>query len=73
MQRIRKAMKNDSGLLKGIVEMDEAYVGDKPRKDNIRKTEYEKDSFNKRGRGSEKTPVLGMVERKGPVYVNKDR
>ncbi len=58
-------------LLQGIIEMDETYVGGKPRKDNIRKTEYEKDSFNKRGRESEKTPVLGMVERKGSVHAEK--
>ena len=31
--RIRKAMKQDTGLLSGIVEMDETYVGGKPRKE----------------------------------------
>ncbi len=61
----------ENALLQGIIEMDETYVGGKPRKDNIRKTEYEKDSFNKRGRESEKTPVLGMVERKGSVHAEK--
>ncbi len=72
MKRIRKAMKGgDNILLQGIIEMDETYVGGKPRESNVRKTEYEKDSFNKRRRGSEKTPLLGMVERKGSVRAEK--
>ncbi len=51
MKRIRKAMKGgDNTLLQGIIEMDEAYVGGKPRKSNVRETEYEKDTFNKRSR-----------------------
>ena len=32
MHRIRNAMKDDNSLLSGIVEMDETYVGGKPRK-----------------------------------------
>ena len=31
MNRIRKAMQEDKGLLSGIVEMDETYIGGKPR------------------------------------------
>ena len=66
MHRIRKAMKDDSSLLSGIVEMDETYVGGKPRKKN------KKDDDNKtppapRGRATKKTPVVGMVERDGSV------
>lgn len=34
MHRIRRAMKDDGELLSGIVEMDETYVGGKPRKGN---------------------------------------
>jgi len=34
MHRIRKAMSNDNSLLSGIIEMDETYVGGKPRKEN---------------------------------------
>lgn len=34
MHRIRAAMKDDKKLLAGIVEMDEAYIGGKPRKNN---------------------------------------
>lgn len=35
--RIRKAMKQDDGLLSGIVEMDETYIGGKPRKEAKKK------------------------------------
>ncbi len=34
-----------NGLLQGIIKMDETYVGGKPRTSNVRKTEYEKDTF----------------------------
>ena len=34
MHRIRKAMTDDGALLTGLVEMDETYVGGKPRKAN---------------------------------------
>lgn len=64
--RIRTAMFTDPAqkrLFQGIVEMDETYVGGKPRKPNKR----EDDQPAKRGRGTEKTPVIGMVERGGMV------
>lgn len=58
-QRIRKAMLgNQMPILKGIVEMDETYVGGKPRIKGV----------SKRGRGTEKMPVIGAVEREGNVY-----
>jgi transposase-like protein len=56
MHRIRVAMEHDqfhSELLHGIVEMDETYVGGKPRKGNKRTD----DKLSKRGRGTDKTPV----------------
>jgi transposase-like protein len=58
--RIRAAMKEDplAGLLKGIVEVDETYIGGKPPKDGKK---------HKRGRGTEKAPVIAMVERDGNV------
>ena len=66
--RIRKAMESEEGkLLQGIVEMDETYIGGKPRKENIQKTEYEKETHNKRGRGTKKKQVIGIVQRKGEV------
>lgn len=66
MHRIRKAMTSDQAeLLKGIVEMDETYLGGKPRKGND-KDDDDKPS-SPRGRGTKKTPVVGMVERGGNV------
>ena len=60
--RIRLAMAADGGMLAGIVEADEAYVGGKPRKNNWRDSELPK---ARRGRGTSKLPVLGAVERGG--------
>lgn len=58
MNKIRKAMNTkESTLLKGIVEMDETYIGGKPRGNGD----------HKRGRGTDKTPIVGMVERSGEV------
>ncbi|MGD1044061.1 MAG: IS1595 family transposase [Bacteroidota bacterium] len=56
--RIRHAMDSNANepLLSGIVEADEAYVGGKPRK-------WGKKS--KAGRGTNKTPVVVLVERNG--------
>jgi transposase-like protein len=73
--RIRKAMKQDNGLLSGIVEMDETYVGGKPRKEAKKKDEDDDDKGNPRGRGTKKECVVGMIERNGRVRasnVNKD-
>ncbi len=57
--RIRLAMKGDpvASALKGIVEVDETYVGGKPRKGT--------GETHKRGRGTEKAPVLALIERNG--------
>lgn len=57
--RLRHAMQEDplKTLLSGAVEVDETYVGGKPRKGTGIK--------NKRGRGTKKTPVLVLVERGG--------
>lgn len=56
--RIRHAMAQEplAGLLKGTVEVDETYVGGKPRKPALK---------GKTGRGTKKTPVLALVERDG--------
>ncbi|MGD1146545.1 MAG: IS1595 family transposase [Thermoanaerobaculaceae bacterium] len=59
--RIRYAM-NAGGmapLLKGDVEVDETYVGGKPRKGSKHPA--------KRGRGTKKQPVMALVERNGQV------
>ena len=66
MHRIRKAMSDDESLLSGIIEMDETYVGGKPRKEN-KKDDDENNIGSPRGRGTKKTPVVGMVERNGNI------
>jgi len=61
--KIREAMTQQiqRDLLTGIVEMDETYIGGKPRKGSYN------DVPLKRGRGTKKTPVVGMIEREGKV------
>ena len=62
MHRVRKALADDGRLLSGIVEMDETYVGGKPRKRNRRKDDPPG------GQGvSTKTPIVGAIERGGRV------
>jgi transposase-like protein len=64
--RIRLSMNEESvqKALKGTVEVDETYVGGKPRKGN-KGSEPKK---HKRGRGTDKVPVLALVERRGNVF-----
>lgn len=61
MHRIRKSMKDNGTLLTGIIEMDETYLGGKPRKENNEKDkdEDEDNKGNPRERGTKKTPVVG--------------
>jgi len=65
--RIRHAMSREplAGLLKGTVEVDETYVGGKPR------PEAGQPKTAKRGRGTKKTPVVALVERGGRVRARK--
>ena len=66
MHRIRAAMALDpeqKELFHGIVEADETYIGGKPRKGNRR----EADHPSKRGMGTDKTPVIGALQRNGRV------
>lgn len=63
MHRIRAALADDGKLLSGLVEMDEAYIGGKPRR-SIRKDDNDP---KPRGRGTSKTPVIGAIERGGRV------
>ena len=62
-QRIRAEMASKQGarLLQGIVEADETYVGGKPRR------RHGGGGSAPRGRGTRKTPVIGVVERGGHV------
>jgi transposase-like protein len=57
--RIRLAMMQDplASKLQGVVEVDETYVGGKPRKGDGKE--------HKRGRGTKKVPVMVLVERDG--------
>jgi len=60
--KIREAMR-ESGqreLLTGVVEMDETYIGGKPRKGDPNNT-------HRRGKGTKKTPVIGLLERNGKI------
>jgi transposase-like protein len=61
--KIRDAMneRHQRELLTGIVEADETYVGGKPRKGNP------DDTHHKRGRGTSKTPVVGLIQHGGKV------
>jgi transposase-like protein len=56
LRRLRHGMGNDTSKLTGTVEVDEVYLGGKPRP-----------GTSKRGRGTSRVPVLGMVERGGDV------
>lgn len=74
MHRIRKAMATDQmDLLKGLVEMDECYIGGKPRKEVKKDDDSDENQppKNKRGRGTKKTPVVGIVERDGNVMTHE--
>lgn len=74
MHRIRIAMAKDTKqneLLHGIVEADETYVGGKPRKFTKHNDKNGKGTGLKRGRGTKKTPVIGVVERYGRVVAEK--
>lgn len=76
MHRIRKAMVDDGALLSGIIEMDETYIGGKPRRGNSRDDDIDGGNKSIRGRGTKKIPVVGMVERNGNVKaesVSKDQ
>jgi transposase-like protein len=76
LHQIRIAMANREieQIFEAVVEVDETYVGGKPRKTNA---VLDKDGnvikprkfYNKRGRGTNKTPVVGIKERStGHVY-----
>jgi len=68
--RIRRAMKADNRLLKGIVEMDETYIGGKPRKSNRHDDKHDDPPTGKTGRGTEKPAVVGIIERGGEVRLS---
>jgi len=62
----KEEMKN---VFEAIVEIDEAYIGGKPRKKNKHDEPETNENFNKRGRGCAKVPVIGVKERNtGRIY-----
>jgi len=60
LQQIRIAMGNNKldTFFDAVIEIDETYVGGKPRKSNDKSL-----NTNKRGRGTNKTPVVGLINR----------
>lgn len=68
-QQIRQLLCKESGVhnqLSGIVEADESYFGGVNRKRNKK---YRK-PYVGRGRGTDKTPVFGIRERAGNVFID---
>jgi transposase-like protein len=70
LQQIRTAMGNaeNQEFFDTIVEIDETYVGGKPRKKNNHDNDDNNNDNtdtpkNKRGRGTNKTPVVGVIDR----------
>src|SRR6266516_6732317 len=73
--RIREAMTQApfAERLRGTVEVDETYIGSKPRRPNQRQykpldSNKPDPRLSKTGRGTEKTPVVVLVQRDGMVY-----
>jgi transposase-like protein len=64
LKQIRTAMGNaeNQEFIDTVVEIDETYVGGKPRKGN-KPDDKDDDDKPKRGRGTKKTPVVGVIDR----------
>ena len=67
LKQIRAAMGNekDAQLFETIVEIDETYVGGKPQNDKKMRSNPELRKQIKKGRGTKKTPIVGIKERDG--------
>jgi transposase-like protein len=65
LNQIRLAMgsTDNQAFIDTVIEIDECYVGGKPRKSNKPPEDKDKNDKNKRGRGTKKTPVVGVVDR----------
>lgn len=56
LQKMRDTLGDDVEMLSGVVEVDEVYIGAKKK-------------GSKRGRGTTKTPVFGMLQRGGKLRI----
>jgi transposase-like protein len=67
--RIRKAMQEgeDGGLFKGIVEIDETYIGGKKANHSKKKRQARRDNQLQVTGYQDKQPVIGMLEREGRI------
>ena len=65
LHKIREAISKEqfNEVFEAVVEIDETYVGGKPRKENKHDERETNEKHNKRGRGTAKTPVVGIKER----------
>jgi transposase-like protein len=65
MKQIRMAVAKEeiNSMFEAVVEIDETYIGGKPRKSNKHDEPETNENHNKRGRGTDKTPVIGVKER----------
>jgi hypothetical protein len=68
LKKIRIAMGHidNPEFIDTILEMDETYVGGKPRKAN-KGSSKKQINYLKRGRGTNKTPVIGIIDRKNKI------
>jgi ribosomal protein L37AE/L43A len=75
MQQIRIAMGNREieHIFDALIEVDETYIGGKPRKPNNKEGKKLKTKIpkNKRGRGTKKIPVIGVKERSAGHVIAK--
>ena len=75
LQQIRKAMgnKEQEQFFNTIIEIDETYVGGKPRKSNNRDDDDDNppSASNKRGRGTNKVPVVGVMTETTRKFIAK--
>jgi transposase-like protein len=76
--RIRYAMQQPAfkERLQGVVEVDETYIGGKVRRSNVKQykpldPKLPDKRLSKTGRGSDKTPVVALVERGGMVRAER--
>ena len=67
--RIRKAMQEgeDGGLFKGIVEIDETYVGGKKANHSKKKRDARRNDQQQVTGYQDKQPVIGLLEREGRI------